>query len=144
MSFEAAAWAIKQRPESATEKLLLIALADCMNAETGRCFPSVDYLADAALCSKRTAQRAIKSLEAQGFITRAFRVNDTPLYRFNTEGCQNVTPCQKDVLGCQNDTPRGVTGVTLTKKLTKNNKPGVTSRADFVELHTSTEWARDL
>jgi len=144
MSFEAAAWAIKQRPESPTEKLILIALADCMNSETGRCFPSVDFLAEAALCSKRTAQRAIKSLESQGFINRSFRVNDTPLYRLNLGGCQNVTRCQDDDLGCHIDTSRGVTGVTLTRKLTKNNKPGVTAAADFVELHTSTEWAADL
>ena len=145
MSFQAAAWAIKQRPQSATEKLLLIALADCMNGETGRCFPSIAFLANAALCSTRTAQRGIKSLEQQGFISRCFRVNDTPLYKF-LDPCQNDTPRQTTTQGRQNDTFRGDTGDTLTRNLTRNNKPGnnLTASVDFIDLHTATDWAEGL
>ena len=69
MSFEAAAWAIKQAPKLPTEKLILIALSDYHNKDTGRCDPSLLSLASIGLCSERTAMRAIDSLNKQGFIS---------------------------------------------------------------------------
>lgn len=68
MSFEAAAWAIKQKTKTATEKLVLITLADAQNSETNRCFPSIPTIAQVALCSERQAKRCIQSLESQGLI----------------------------------------------------------------------------
>lgn len=68
MSFEAAAWAIKQKTRLPTEKLILIALADCHNRDTNRCDPSLLTLAEIALCSDRTAMRAIESLADQRLI----------------------------------------------------------------------------
>lgn len=52
-----------------SEKLVLLALADCANDE-GHCWPSMRTLA--AKCSKsdRTVQAAIKALEAAGHLTR--------------------------------------------------------------------------
>lgn len=71
MSFAAAAWAIKQKPKSAHEKLVLVILADCFNAENTRCDPSLSFLANTALCSEKTVRRAVASLEEQGyFITK--------------------------------------------------------------------------
>lgn len=68
MSFEASAWAIKQKTKLPTEKLVLIALSDCHNRDTGRCDPSLLTLAEIALCSDRTAMRSIESLTEQGLI----------------------------------------------------------------------------
>lgn len=68
MSFELAAWAIKQEPKSAVEKLALITLADHYNSETRQCNPSMERIAVYCLCSSRTAMRAIQSLEDQGFV----------------------------------------------------------------------------
>lgn len=99
MSFEAAAWAIKQSPELATEKLILIALADCHNRDTGRCDPSLATLSEVALCSSRTAIRAIDSLEKQGFISTikesGKRTNYVLLINKTTDihdTCDNVSP----------------------------------------------------
>ena len=69
MSFEAAAWAMKQRPKNATEKLCLIAIADCIHSEMDYCWPSVDYIAETTLSSKRNVQYVIKSLAEQRFIS---------------------------------------------------------------------------
>lgn len=69
MSFEAAAWAIKQRTKTATDKLVLIVLSDCHNRETGACFPSYKFVADHAQCSERQVGRSINSLEEYGLIT---------------------------------------------------------------------------
>lgn len=74
MSFEAAAWAIKQRTDHPVEKLVLIALADCFNKHNSRCDPSVIYLARAAICSENYVTTAVKSLERQGLI-KAHREN---------------------------------------------------------------------
>ena len=60
---------MKQRPKNATEKLCLIAIADCIHSEMDYCWPSVDYLADTTLGSKRNVQYVIKSLTEQGFIS---------------------------------------------------------------------------
>ena len=68
MSFEASAWAIKQKPRSAHEKLILIILADCYNQATTRCDPSIDYISELGICHRITAIRAIESLAEQGFI----------------------------------------------------------------------------
>ncbi|WP_444893613.1 helix-turn-helix domain-containing protein [Microbulbifer sp. TRSA001] len=68
MSFEAAAWAIKRRTRTPTAKLVLIALADCHNGDTGQCDPGNTYLADVAQCTKRSVINAIEELEALGYI----------------------------------------------------------------------------
>lgn len=54
----------------AAERLMLLALADCYNQETGRCYPSVSTLrCMTGLCDK-WATRTLQSLERRGFIVR--------------------------------------------------------------------------
>lgn len=62
----AAVWLVKL-PDS--EKLVLLALADCANDEGG-CWPSMATLADKCSKSDRTVQASIKSLCAAGHLTR--------------------------------------------------------------------------
>ena len=69
MSFEAAAWAIKQTPDTQTDKLVLIALCDCLNSNTQRCDPSNAHLAEAAMCSEKYIYRSLSRLELSGLIT---------------------------------------------------------------------------
>jgi len=69
MSFEVAAWAIKQKTKTPVEKLVLITLADCYNKNNSRCDPSKAHIADIALCSERYVSEAIASLVEQGFIS---------------------------------------------------------------------------
>lgn len=84
MSFEAAAWAIKAAAGTATEKLVLILIADCISTETGIGWPSVDYLSEHAMCSVRTVQRSIRSLEKQGMISVEVKPGRSNIYRIST------------------------------------------------------------
>jgi hypothetical protein len=59
-------WAL-DLPDS--EKLVLLALADCANDEGG-CWPSMKTLADKCSKSDRTVQAAIQSLVSKGHLTR--------------------------------------------------------------------------
>jgi len=71
MSVKSLTWAFEQ-PISATEKVVLLALADHAN-EHGMCWPSVSLLMQRAHVGERTVQRAIQSLEDGGFIVRERR-----------------------------------------------------------------------
>ena len=84
MSFEAAAWAIKAKTETATEKLVLILITDCISTETGIGWPSVDYLSEHAMCSVRTVQRSIRSLEKQGMLSVEVKPGRANIYRVPT------------------------------------------------------------
>jgi DNA-binding transcriptional regulator YhcF (GntR family) len=84
MSFKAAAWAIETSVvNNANEKLVLIILADCHNAESGRCDPSIDYLADKTKLSRRSVERAISGLEKAGLLSRKQRSNGAGLKTSN-------------------------------------------------------------
>jgi hypothetical protein len=71
MSVKALTWAFEQ-PISATEKVVLLALADHAN-ESGLCWPSIAVLVQRAHVGERTVQRALQSLEDGGFIARERR-----------------------------------------------------------------------
>lgn len=60
---------------TANEKLVLIALAD-MADDKGICWPAMKSLAGKSICSKRTAQRAIKNFEKMNLLTKYERPND--------------------------------------------------------------------
>ncbi len=109
MSFEAAAWAIKQRTKLPTEKLVLIALSDCHNKDTARCDPSLLTLADVALCSDRTAIRAIESLVKQGFISTIKTLGKRTKYTLlmDRNPCQIVTPDKLSPIPLTNCRVRG-------------------------------------
>ena len=74
MSVKALTWAFEQ-PINATEKVVLLALADHAN-EDGLCWPSISLLVKRAHVGERTVQRAIQSLEDAGFIARERRVRE--------------------------------------------------------------------
>lgn len=71
MSVKALTWAFDQ-PISATDKVVLLALADHAN-DLGECWPSVSLLMQRACVGERTVQRALQSLEESGFIVRERR-----------------------------------------------------------------------
>lgn len=53
---------------SPSEKLILLALADHADDDTGRCWPSMATLAQKSCQSERNARRMIRNLEAQGYV----------------------------------------------------------------------------
>ena len=68
MSWGALAWASKTRVERASEKLILIALCDRHNDETGFAYPSINWLCEFSSLNRKTAISALDRLEACGLI----------------------------------------------------------------------------
>ena len=58
------------------EKVILLALADCMNATTGMCFPSARRLSEMTGIHDRSVWRVLGLLEEKGLITRINRELD--------------------------------------------------------------------
>ncbi len=75
MSHKATNWAIQQRGLAPACKLLLWQLADRHNADTGRCDPSQDRLAEDCEMSRATVNRHLKKLESAGLIRRVPRLD---------------------------------------------------------------------
>jgi hypothetical protein len=76
LSFKAAAWAIECcSVENTNQKMVLIVLADCHNSETGRCDPSIEFIAERALMSRRTVERCLTRLETLGLLVRKQRAD---------------------------------------------------------------------
>ena len=69
MSWQATAWAIKQKTGSPSCKLLLLMLASYANERGGNCWPSQTTLANGTEQSLDTIQRNSRRLEAKGLIS---------------------------------------------------------------------------
>lgn len=63
-------------PQNRTAKLVLIALADAANPE-GICWLGLKSLQNAAHCSERSAQYALRWLETEGWLLRRFRYTES-------------------------------------------------------------------
>ena len=73
MSLDLMSWAFKQDIEPPA-KLVLLALADHANGQTGLCIPGQKALADQCSMSVRTVQRHLNTLESSGLIRREARM----------------------------------------------------------------------
>jgi len=67
MSFDAIAWAVKQKTGDAGSKLVLLMVANYSDDEN-RSYPSQDHLALICHMSRRTVVRHIKTLHKKNFI----------------------------------------------------------------------------
>lgn len=74
MSMEALQWAKQQKPKTATQRAVLMALADYANKD-GLGWPSQKTLAEDMILSDRTIRTALAGLEADGFIVRISKRN---------------------------------------------------------------------
>ena len=78
MSIEAVAWAFKQRLKDPTAKLVLIGICDKYNEGLGYAYPSMQWLADCADCTRRTARTKVGLLHEMGLVVREeIRTGDT-------------------------------------------------------------------
>lgn len=126
MSHKATHWAWSVKDISASEKLILLALADRHNADTGDCFPSLDRIAEDTCTSRDTARRATQSLEQKGLISREL-VSDlhgrTLGYKYRLHmGDSMVLPG-----GLHGATPEG--GMVLPKPVKETCKENINSRS---------------
>lgn len=72
MSIEALNWAFDFEAKSASEKAILLALANYAGGD-GRCHPGQESIAKKASCSDRTVRSVLADLEARGIIVREER-----------------------------------------------------------------------
>jgi len=139
-------------PQSRSEMIVLMVLADCADAETGSCFPSIAHIARNARMSERTVQRTLLALRGDGWITiqpntrrngstssnvyviQFEALQLTPFVRRSTArqkgGCQNVTPRQ-------NGTPAPV---KMTPPVGCQNVTPITNHKEQRDLFA--EWRR--
>ncbi len=89
MSVAAVTWALSQWLDPAP-KMVLVAIADCVNHKSGEdaSFPSLDDLAEIACQHRRTVQRHILTLESLGLLIKQHRRAEggrqtSNLYRIN-------------------------------------------------------------
>ena len=98
MSIRYVATVLDHLPElSATETLVLVALADYASDDTRECWPNIATIARRARCDRRTAQRRLKSLEERGLIDRAlgghqYGRNTASRYRLKFDYSGQIVP----------------------------------------------------
>lgn len=96
MSWTALAWAGKQRLKRAADKLVLIALADRHNDESGLSYPSVAWLAEFSCLDRKTVIASIDRLEALGLVSdsgqRVGKTGQVKAYNLNISGTFETVP----------------------------------------------------
>jgi hypothetical protein len=91
-------WAMSQPVEPALTKFLLVALADCVNAEAGEmaCWPSYAFLARRTGMNTKTVEAGIYRLKEEGFIVdtgrRAGETGKVVVYRLNDPQNGGIKP----------------------------------------------------
>lgn len=70
MSARATFWAWEVDIPS-SEKLVLLCLSDCHNADTGQCNPSVSYIAKKTSLDRKTVLKSLRSLNDREILSRA-------------------------------------------------------------------------
>jgi hypothetical protein len=70
MSYEAMRWALSQPVEKSSAKFVLVAMADCVNAEAGDmlCWPSTQHIAEITNQDRKTVLDNMRRLREAGFI----------------------------------------------------------------------------
>ena len=77
MSHYMTALAMKQQGLKPATKVVLYWLADHHNGETGKCFPSINRLAELSEMSRRAVEGHLETLEQLGLITRINQFRET-------------------------------------------------------------------
>ncbi len=81
MGFDALSWAFKQKTKA---KLVLVALCESANDETGECWPGLQRIADRCDLTLRSARRAVAQLAKEGLIEISPRYRDDGTQTSNT------------------------------------------------------------
>lgn len=68
MSAKATFWAWEQPIQNSVDKLVLLCLSDCYNADTRRCDPSTNYISDKTGLNKKTVPVSLNRLKELGLI----------------------------------------------------------------------------
>ena len=128
MSIEAINYALKCPVKNATQKAVLLVLANYSN-EQNQSYPSISTISRQSCCQDRTVIRALKELEESGFIQK--------MPRFNEKGqTSNLY-----TVGGDNISRGGVTETTPnTKEYTINNIKIRGDKKDTPYTNQFSEW----
>lgn len=110
----------------ATEKLVLLALADNANDE-GHCWPAVSTIMRKCGHGERTVRRSIKALIDKGHLKQNHRSGTSAVYTVNP--CQSGTPATVAPLPDRQDTPATVAPKPSRTVNQKKDKPSSEARA---------------
>jgi len=130
-------WAIKQPVGDPYQKLVLIVLADVAN-EKHQCWPSHDYIAALAECSRRTVVRAVEELAGKGLITVRQRTNSAGFKTSNLYHFHRVAPhnsaCDSQSQRCDTEAQRcdsqSLTDVTDSHIILLEDTPNMGAGSD--------------
>jgi pyocin large subunit-like protein len=102
VSFDAIRWALAQSVSKSSAKFLLVAMADCVNADNAEmvCWPSYAYLARITEMNTKTVEACVSRLKEEGFIVdtgkRSGGTGKVVVYRLNDPNLGVVTPGPQD------------------------------------------------
>lgn len=90
MSFLATRWAWSQQTESSSQKLVLLALADCAENDRWEYNPSVARLSAMTGLDRKTVMKSLSSLTEQGLISARGRKGCKKTYVLNVKAVPNL------------------------------------------------------
>ena len=128
MSIEAINYALKCPVKNATQKAVLLVLANYSN-EQNQSYPSISTISRQSCCQDRTVIRALKELEESGFIQKMPRFND----KGQTSNLYTVGGDNIDRGGVTETTPN-------TKEDTVNNNKIRGDKKDTPYTNQFLEW----
>lgn len=114
MSFYAMAWALKQPVRTASQKLVLIALADAFNERDGYAWPSYALLSEQTCMSRSTIIRTIQDLEVDGLVVTQNCQTEAGRNTSKAYFLPGYSEIQGDLRGVNMTPLRSVRGVTMT------------------------------
>jgi DNA-binding transcriptional MocR family regulator len=127
MSFRHMAWAMETKIGDPLAKLLLVALADRADKDTGQCWPSLARLCEDTEMSMATVTRRLHYLEEHRFIQREQRDQKSTLYTLSlTERPLSLTERTPSL--SQRDEP-------ITMNLSENNKSMLIDFEEFWQVY---------
>lgn len=123
---------LKFAPVTATQKLVLLALADCYNEKSGRCDPSIRFLSALTGLSGRSVLTAIEQLcnanivtkhKSDGFKNCYLLTSETYAYPCSSFTSEGASPVKDVHRGCEGASQGGVKELhNITGNIT-GNKP---------------------
>ena len=128
----------------ASEKLVLLALADCANDEGG-CWPSMKTLVEKCSKGERTVQAAIKALVEAGHLSRDERLGKGCYYtvhpRNNCAPAENAPPQKMRQTPAKSaDKPSGTINVDKAKALPTKRARTLAKKPDCVSDNVWRDW----
>lgn len=150
MSIRVMTWVFDHEGMTGNQKLVALALADHCHDDGSEARPGMARLEKKTALSRRTIQRAVKSLMEDGIMVmdRPATFNRPPSYRF-VMGCQTVTPgkvgvtnktgrgVKSDIRGCHSDTQ------TIIEPSMKHQKNDFQNLPDVVEPEIAKQHIRE-